>query len=94
MTTTTAGHSIGAPETARRLGISVRTLDRMGDPSHPQHLAPVSRIGGYRKYDAAQVERVRLGLPAVERQQEPACRWAHGEVADLDDHGRCAVCAP
>lgn len=25
--------------------------------------------------------------------QEPACRWAHGPVADLDDRGLCAVCA-
>jgi excisionase family DNA binding protein len=58
MTTTTAGHNISAPEAARRLGISVRTLDRM---EKDNRLKPASRIGGRRKYDAAAVERVRTG---------------------------------
>lgn len=62
MTTTTAGHNIGATETARRLGISVRTLDRMEKDGR---LKPASRIGGRRKYDAQQVDRVRRGLPAA-----------------------------
>lgn len=53
--------SIGAAEAASRLGISVRTLDRM---EHDGRLKPTTRIGGRRKYDAAAVERVRRGLPA------------------------------
>jgi excisionase family DNA binding protein len=54
--------NIGATETAERLGISVRTLDRM---EHDGRLRPVTRIGGRRKYDEDQVERVRRGEPAV-----------------------------
>lgn len=61
--TTATGYSISAAETARRLDVSVRTLERMEKDGR---LAPVSRIGGRRKYDAAQVEAVRTGL------QEPA----------------------
>lgn len=61
MTATTARYNIGAAETAKRLGVSVRTLDRMEKDSR---LKPVSRIGGRRKYDVGQVERVRRGLPA------------------------------
>lgn len=61
MTTTTAGHNISAAETARRLDVSVRTLDRMEKDGR---LKPVSRLGGRRKYDAEQVDRVRRGLPA------------------------------
>lgn len=63
MTTTTApGRNISAAEAARRLGISVRTLDRMGAEDHPQHLVPVTRTrGGHRRYDADEVERIRTG---------------------------------
>ena len=59
---TPAGYNISAAEAARRLGISVRTLDRM---DRDGRLRPVTRIGGYRKYDAVQVDRVRHGLPPV-----------------------------
>lgn len=57
-----------ATETAARLGISVRTLDRMEHAADPgKRLAPASRTpGGHRRYEEGQVERVRLGLPAVE----------------------------
>jgi len=64
MTQSTLGHNISAAEAAERLGISVRTLGRMANPQHPQHLEPVSRIGHHRRYDAQEVERVRRGLPA------------------------------
>lgn len=63
MTTTTPGHNIGATEAARRLGISVRTLDRM---EHDGRLKPVTRIGGRRKYDAGQVEAVRTAGVAAD----------------------------
>lgn len=57
--------NVSAAEAARILGISVRTLDRM---EHDGRLRPVSRtIGGHRRYDANQVERVRVGLPAEPR---------------------------
>lgn len=26
-------------------------------------------------------------------EQDPSCRWAHGECGGLDSHGLCAVCA-
>lgn len=58
------GQSISAAEAAHRLGISVRTLTRMADPEHTQHLEPINRVGHHRRYDADQVERVRRGLPA------------------------------
>lgn len=61
------GTNIGATETATRLGVSVRTLDRMEKDGR---LAPVSRIGRRRKYDAQQVERVRIGLPAEDAQAQ------------------------
>lgn len=56
--------NLSAAETAERLGISVRTLDRMeGDG----RLVPITHTpGGHRRYDEDQVERVRNGLPAVE----------------------------
>lgn len=48
-----------ATQTAERLGISVRTLDRMeGDG----RLRPATRTrGGHRRYDAGEVERVFAG---------------------------------
>lgn len=59
MTTSTAGRNITAAETARRLGISVRTLDRM---EHDGRLKPASRtLGGHRRYDEETVERIRTG---------------------------------
>lgn len=55
------GQNITASETAERLGISVRTLDRM---ERDGRLKPVTRtLGGHRRYDVEQVERVRQGLP-------------------------------
>ena len=58
------GYSISAAETAKRLGISVRTLDRMSHREHPQHLAPLSHTaGGHRRYDADEVEALRTGTP-------------------------------
>lgn len=60
--------NITAAATAERLGISVRTLDRM---EHDGRLRPAMRTrGGHRRYDEAQVERVAQGLPAVD--PEPA----------------------
>lgn len=65
--------NLTAAQTAERLGISVRTLDRMeGDG----RLVPVSRTrpgrSGHRRYDSDQVERVAQGLPAVEEPQPVA----------------------
>lgn len=62
--------NLSAAQTAERLGISVRTLDRM---EHDGRLRPVARTrGGHRRYDSEQVERVAQGLPAVEEPQSVA----------------------
>lgn len=62
--------NLTAAETAERLGISVRTLDRMEGSGR---LKPITRTdGGHRRYDEDQVERVRQGLPAVEEPQPAA----------------------
>jgi DNA-binding transcriptional MerR regulator len=56
------GRNLTAAQAAERLGISVRTLDRMAGS-----LDPVTRTdGGHRRYDEDQVERVRQGLPATQ----------------------------
>lgn len=55
MASLTARHVIGAPEAADRLGISVRTLDRMEKDGR---LKPASRIGGRRKYRVTDVDRL------------------------------------
>lgn len=72
-TSAPVGYSIGAAETAKRLGISGRTLDRMEKDGR---LRPVSRIGGRRKYDAAQVEAVRTGLNEPMSGPAPRARTA------------------
>lgn len=52
---------LSAGEAARRLGVSVRTLDRMMVPGHPVPLLPATRtpVGGRRRYDPEDVERIR-----------------------------------
>lgn len=56
--------NLSAAETAERLGISVRTLDRMEVDG--RLVRTTSTPGGHRRFDEEQVERVRQGLPAVE----------------------------
>lgn len=59
--------NLSAAQTAERLGISVRTLDRMEVDGR---LVRVSTTpGGHRRFDSEQVERVAQGLPAVEEPQ-------------------------
>lgn len=62
--------TISSTEAAARLGVSVRTLDRM---EHDGRLRPLSRIGGRRKYDAAQVAALLRGGDGVPSTQ-PAKR--------------------
>lgn len=62
---------ISAAEAAARLGISVRTLDRLG--TGEGRLLPIQRTsGGHRRYDPAEVEAYRTGqLPLM-------CDWDTG----------------
>lgn len=72
------GAVIPAAEAAARLGISVRTLDRLGIGEG--QLLPIMRTsGGHRRYDADEVEAYRTGqLPRM-------CDWETGAGHTLEN---------
>lgn len=81
---------IGPPlpvRTARTTPTGVE-VDVVIDSAHPAYATLVAGA-----LNGCTIEAL-TGAPGTDDQdQEPACRWAHGPVADLDPRGLCPVCA-
>jgi hypothetical protein len=74
---------------ATRIAATVRMLPIRD----PEHLERQRELRAARQVDdTVFVERYLPPVPGAV-QQEAACKWAHGPVAELDDRGLCRICA-